>query len=200
MKKNLIVVALIFLLLPSAAFASLLSIGPTVVYNVPVGDVEDIEDIAEDFDVDKLSYGAEARVRVLFLQAGIVGTVTPGSHADEFAIGGLVTAGVNFDLGPVGLGLGLGPRINAKHTDTGWKITDSENNEINAENFGHVLKNAPLAYRANVDLNLGGITLGLTYTIDTSYKLSNSSAIENLAPDFENNAGRFGVSVLFNLL
>ncbi|AEC02553.1 hypothetical protein [Parasphaerochaeta coccoides] len=200
MKKNLIVVGLILLLLPTAAFASVFSFGPSVVYNVPVGEVDALGDIVEDFDVAKLSYGAEARVRLFFLQAGVVALVTPGSDADNFGFAGLLTAGVNFDLGLVGIGLGMGPRVNAKHAGNEWKITDHAGNNVTAENLEHVFKNAPMVYRANVDFNLGGITVGLTYTIDTKYKFAEPSKVENLAPDFKENAGRIGVSFLLNIL
>ncbi len=200
MKKSFLLVALVLLLIPTTAFASLLSVGPTAVYNVPIGDVDAAEAAAQNFDAGKISYGADLRLRILFLQAGVVGLVTPGSHAQDFSIAGLVTAGVNFDLGPVALGLGLGPRLNVQRDNNDWKVTDASGNYINSTSFKDVFMNAPLVYRLNADLNLGGITLGATYTIDSSYKLSDAKNIAALAPDFENNAGRFGVSVLFNFL
>jgi hypothetical protein len=58
--------------------------------------------------------------------------------------------------------------------------------------------NAPMTYRAMVDFMLGGISVGASYMVDTTYTFKNASAVDDLVNcDWE--SGKLGVSLLLNI-
>ncbi|WP_320128121.1 hypothetical protein [uncultured Sphaerochaeta sp.] len=209
-KKFLITLMVVCVLLPAALSAAVadLSIGATAMYGG--GNGQDVfEQIqAGDFsgfsDVSNYTFGVDVRVKLLIAEVDVVGmynkTEVSGTAYHEFST--LVTGGVSLDLlGIARLGLGIGPRFLITIDENGNTVLfDSNGTPItNNEGFGNALMNSPVAYRATLDFNLGGIMAGLNYTLDSNYTFADGASVGELFNVSPEN-GKVGVSILFSLL
>jgi hypothetical protein len=196
-------------LLPAALSAAIvdLSLGATAQYNKNLEAIKtDLDN--EDFwpglgDFKNYTIGADVRIKLLIAEVDVVGTFanTTRDGVDYTEISALTTAGISMDLlGLARLGFGLGPRFRVLIDDAGKaQVIASDNSTVNTwENFGDAFVKSPVAYRATVDFNLGGLMLGLNYTLDTLYTFENAQDVNKLF-EADLDDGKFGVSLLFSL-
>lgn len=189
--KRVLVVIMILVFTVQAITAGLISFGfgAHALNTIPV--VDDVVDMgtAEDW-----KFGAEMRLGVLFLDAGINGQFT---SADRFD--GLVTFGTSlsiFDL--LHLGVGAGPAFALAKTDAGeigWIQIDEDGVSHNSNDFTQVFNEGLLHYRVHGDLKLGRFSLGVTYQVPSmGYTLQNEKVL-GLRPDWDQ--ALIGTSLLF---
>lgn len=206
MKKTLFTLAIILIIVPATLSAGLIdfSVGATAQYKSPFDASEEIslEDGMADFE--NYALGADIRTRILFAEVDVTALYEQVEVDDVMthAASGLVTGGLSLDfLGLARIGLGLGPRVTAIYPEGGEvSFVDSEGDELTAENLAEALMQSPLTWRATADLNLGGILVGLNYTVDSNgFTLEGSDFAKLLPGDSDWNEGRIGASVLITL-
>lgn len=203
MKKTILIMAMVLLLVPAGLFAGLfdLSLGATAQYQGPFDVTSDIEWADGMSEIENYAFGGDIRMRLLFAEVGIMGLY---SQLDEgYKINGIVTGGLSLDLlGLVRVGLGMGPRMTATNVDGTWTVFGPGNEEVTeGTDFEAAFMNAPMTYRATVDLKLGKILLGLNYTVDSNgftFEDPDPTTLMPTADAWGN--GRIGASVLFTLL
>ncbi|MGD1823136.1 MAG: hypothetical protein ACPKM0_10305 [Pleomorphochaeta sp.] len=176
-----------------------LSIGGTAQYQFSADDT--VSGSEEDFfDIENYKFGAEARVKLLLVEASdiaLVGTTDDGG----VQISNLMTAGVSFDLlNLVRVGVGLGPKFEVNFNDDGT-VTDAWGDEFV---FTDIFMKSNCTYKANVDFLLGGLTLSANYTVDSQgFNINNivndEFTMEDLAPA-DWGQGQFGIAVLISLI
>ncbi|TFH03689.1 MAG: hypothetical protein E4H09_04810 [Spirochaetales bacterium] len=172
MRRLLVLIAV--LLLPAAAFAQL-QIGGTGLYNYPIM----TPGATDEIDISNFTFGADARLKILFFQVSALGLVTPGSDTlgTPTSIDLVIDGGISFDLLLFRVGLGVGPNL---RIDLG-EGTDPVGYGLNV--------------KATADVMLGGLSVGLTYL--NKFELDFSQAEELLDQDYS--TGLLGVSLLFSL-
>lgn len=189
--KRFLVVVMLTAFAVSAVSAGLISFGigvnalntiPTDGETVEIGTLED------------WNFGAEMRLGVLFLEAGVSGRFTGNNQFK-----GLVTAGTSmslFDLLHVGIGAGPAMGIKDTNGEIGWFYTDENGSEAVAGNdLAKAFRNGLLHYRAHGDLKLGRLSFGVTYEVPSSgYTLENNDVLE-IGPQWDK--ALVGASVLF---
>jgi hypothetical protein len=207
MKRKFLVTLLVgCVLLPAALSAAIvdLSLGATAQYKPTLGTIKASAD-ADDFSgfskFENYALGADVRLKLLIAEVDLVGMFSQTTD-DYTKIELLTTAGISLDLlGFARLGFGLGPNwIIEMNNDTGdFIMREKETNKITTlDNFGDTFINSPVAYRATVDFNLGGLMLGLNYTLETQYTFKNAQEVNKLF-EAKMDDGKFGVSLLFSL-
>jgi hypothetical protein len=203
MKKTILILTMVLLLVPAGLFAGVfdLSLGVTAQnkmgYDATSGEFD--EDMFT--DVENYAFGGDIRMRLLFAEVGIMGLYSQ-TAAEETRIDGILTGGLSLDLlGLVRVGLGMGPRMTVVEETGGWKVYGPDNTAIDEDtDFESALMNAPMTYRATVDLKLGKILLGLNYTVDSNGFTFDEPNPANLMPDDAAwGNGRIGASVLFTI-
>lgn len=203
MKKTILIMAMVLLLVPAGLFAGLfdLSLGATAQYQGPFDVTSDIEWADGMSEIENYAFGGDVRMRLLFAEVGVMGLY---SQLEEgYKINGIVTGGLSLDLlGLVRVGLGMGPRMTATNIDGTWAVYGPENEEVTeGTDFEAAFMNAPMTYRATVDLKLGKILLGLNYTVDSDGFTFENPDPTTLMPSADSwGNGRIGASVLFTLL
>ncbi len=209
-RKFLVTLLVVCVLLPAALSAAIvdLSLGATAQYKPTLGAIKASAD-ADDFTgfskFENYALGADVRLKLLIAEVDLVGMFSQStvSGVDYTKIELLSTAGISMDLlGFARLGFGLGPNwIIEMNNDTGEFVMFEKSNPtvpVPLENFGDTFINSPVAYRATVDFNLGGLMLGLNYTLETDYTFKNAQEVNKLF-DADMDDGKFGVSLLFSL-
>lgn len=187
--KKFTVAILVVLLLPATLFAGV-SLGATLQYGN--GSVGDFNTIVEEGSIEfsKISFGMDARFRIAVAELDAQLVYQPVT--DGFSIGGLVTAGVSFDIANlVRLGVGLGyDMAYIKSGDTqGFYVGGYS---LNKKSLG----DATLNYRVTADVLLGSVSVGAFYKIPTNgYHFSEAGDLAKLAPQFDK--GTVGASVLY---
>ena len=199
-KKIGILLAIFCLVIPMGLTAKVLdfNIGATTQYKLKADDVVKI-DIDDLLDIENYSFGAEAKVKFLFLEVSDIALI--GSDGDDgFNVSNLMTAGLSFDfLNLIRVGVGLGPEFEMNFNKDG-EVYDDAGKIVK---FKDIFMRANGTYKANVDFLLGGLTLSANYTVPSQgfniqNIVKNGFNVADLAPkDFED--GRFGVSVLISL-
>ena len=169
--RRILLLTVLFLL-PVALFAQL-QVGGTALYNYPLsGDAGDASAVTpSDF-----TFGADARLKILFFQGSGLALFTPGSETVPGNIDIFLDGGVSFDVAMLRLGLGVGPNF---RVPLGEGATTG---------FG-------LNVKATADLMLGDLSLGLSYL--NKFELDFSQAEQLLDQDYSQ--GLLGVSLLFTL-
>lgn len=200
-KKIGILLAIFCLVIPMGLTAKVLdfNIGATTQYKLKADDAVEI-DIDDLLDIENYSFGAEAKVKFLFLEVSDIALI--GSDGDDgFNVSNLMTAGLSFDfLNLIRVGVGLGPEFEINFKSNGDILDDAGNPFIK---FTDIFMRANGTYKANVDFLLGGLTLSANYTVPSQgfniqNIVKNGFNVADLAPkDFKD--GRFGVSVLISL-
>ena len=203
-KKFLLVMLVTVMLVPSFLFAKAFSfsLGGVAMYNVLAGEVTD--DYSQMGKIENYNFGADLRLKLLMFDITAMGLYNGKSTTAGYPeISGIVTAGLAFDLADfIRVGVGIGPRLSAKRNEGEWKVyqgsSDGGDVNINQSNFKNVFMNAPMTYRAMVDFMLGGISVGASYMVDTTYTFKNAGAVDDLVNcDWE--SGKLGVSLLLNI-
>ena len=199
-KKFWVLVLAICVLLPITLSAEVvdLSIGGTAQYGVAAGNVGD--EVGEQLvDLENYRFGAEARVKLLILEATDIALFGPTD--DGWEVSNLMTVGLSFDLlNLVRLGVALGPEFIVNFNDDAT-ITDTDGDEFD---FADIFMKANCTYKVNADILLGGITLSANYTVPSKgFNIQNivdgGFTADSLSPEaFED--GRFGISVLISLI
>ncbi|MDX9984317.1 hypothetical protein, partial [Sphaerochaeta sp.] len=202
-RKFLVTLLVVCVLLPAALSAAIvdLSLGATAQYKPTLGTIKASAD-ADDFSgfskFENYALGADVRLKLLIAEVDLVGMFSQTTD-DYTKIELLTTAGISLDLlGFARLGFGLGPNwIIEMNNDTGdFIMREKETNKITTlDNFGDTFINSPVAYRATVDFNLGGLMLGLNYTLETQYTFKNAQEVNKLFEAMMD-VGKFGVSLL----
>ncbi len=206
MKKTLITLAIILIVVPATLSAGLIdfSVGATAQYKNDFdasGEITWNEDMAK---LENYAFGADIRTRVLFAEVDVAAMYEQVLVDDvqTHAVSGLVTGGLSLDfLGLVRVGLGLGPKVTASYPE-GGEVTfiGPDGQPLTADNFSEALMGSPLTWRATADLNLGGILVGLNYTIDSNEFTLEETDFAKLMPGEDQWAtGRIGASVLITL-
>ncbi|MDT4761900.1 hypothetical protein [Sphaerochaeta sp. PS] len=210
MKKRLIVLLIVVcVLLPATLSAAMvdLSIGATALYNQTFTQMQtafDAEDYTGFSTFENYAFGADVRMKILLAEVDLVGMFgqeTIGG-TDYTTISVLTAGGISLDiLNFARLGFAMGPRFNVYiDSATGEaQVKDSNNVLVDWNNFGDAFLKSPVAYRATVDFDLGGLMLGLNYTVDTLYTFENWDKVQDLF-DADPNGGKVGISLLFSLL
>ncbi|MFA6845742.1 MAG: hypothetical protein WCR02_08455 [Sphaerochaetaceae bacterium] len=200
-KKGLLVVFLVLVLLSSTLSAKAIGInvGGTALYNVKAGEISGTSGFA---DIKNYNFGADVRVKLLVFNITAMGLYNGKTTIEDVnmqEISGLVTAGLAFDLvDTIRIGVGLGPRLRALTSDwKTWKVMQGTET-VTANNFQDVFLNAPMTYRATVDFLLGGIALGVSYQVDSTYTFKDWKNVKKLT-DIDLTSGKFGASVMFNI-
>ncbi len=208
-KRFLVALIVVCVLLPATLSAAMvgLSIGATAQYNKSFAEIQtsiDNNNLSDELaKIENYAFGADVRLKLLLAEVdlvGMFGTKTVGPK-DYTQISVLTSVGISLDILNVArVGFGMGPRFNVLIDDSGNAvIEDSTGNGVDSlDGFGDAFINSPVAYRATVDFNLGGMMLGLNYTVDTAYTFKNAEKVQDLfdAPD----SGKVGVSFLFSLI
>ncbi len=203
MKKVLIMLTIIMMLVPAAAFAGLFdfSVGATAQYKLPYNANTSSWEWEDGMTkVENYTFGADIRTRLLFAEVDVVALydqITPDIHT----LSSLVTGGISLDLlGLVRIGLGLGPRLRVEFGDE-VAFYDANGDELeDAENFTDALMKSDLTWRATVDLKLGKVLVGLNYTVDSKgFKIEDNNFADLLPGESQWNSGRIGVSALFTI-
>jgi hypothetical protein len=199
MKKRLSILLILLLIVSTGLFAGILnlSVGATAQYKISATEVSDAEFMG---DIENWAFGPDVRLRLLFAEVGVTGLYSPredGGHV----LSGLMTGGVSFDvLGMLRIGLGLGPRIAASFDkDFGHPQIFVAGEGLVDSTFGEAFMNAPMTYRATVDFKLSKFLIGLNYTIDSDGFTFANTDFGSLVPNFKDNPGKIGVSVLFSI-
>lgn len=200
-KKFWVLVLAICVLLPITLSAEVvdLSIGGTAQYGVAAGNVGD--EVGEQLvDLENYRFGAEARVKLLILEASDIALFGPTD--DGWEVSNLMTVGLSFDLlNLVRLGVALGPEFIVNFNDDG-KIYQEDG--VTLFDFADIFMKANCTYKVNADILLGGITLSANYTVPSKgFNIQNivdgGFTADSLSPEaFED--GRFGISVLISLI
>ena len=158
MKKTLILV-LVLAFIPLLTFAEL-GLGASAFFNSPVliGQEPTVSELRE----GGFTFGADARFKFLkFLQLEALGLLTVGDSVTSIDL--YADAGLAFDLAFLRLSLGAGPTVFFILSD----VTDQTLLGFNA--------------KANADIKLGRISLGLSYIIglivDGGIKLDKSTGM-----------------------
>ena len=200
MKKTIMIVLVVLLVAPMGLFAGIFdfSVGATAQYTKAfdaTGEIEFEEGMA---DIENYVFGADIRTRLLFAEVGLMALYSQAE--DGFNLDGVLTGGISLDLlGLLRVGLGMGPRLSANFQEDGTVVVYGPTGPLDeGTDFEAAFMNAPMTYRATVDLKLGNVLLGLNYTVDSSgYTFGNMEETDKLVPNWEQ--GRIGASVLFTL-
>jgi len=206
MKKTLFTLAIILIIVPATLSAGLIdfSVGATAQYKSPYNVSEELTWDEGMADFENYAFGADIRTRVLFAEVDVTAMYEQVEIDDVMthAASGLITGGLSLDfLGLARVGLGLGPRVTATYPE-GGEVTfvDQSGTELTADNFADALMQSPLTWRATADINLGGILVGLNYTIDSNdFTLEETDFAKLLPGETQWETGRIGASVLITL-
>lgn len=196
MKKKLLVVLMIIVLVPAMLSAKVFgfNVGATTQYNIGVGNMTAASDLTK---LANWNFGADLRVKVLVFgitAMGLYGGKATIDAAEYQTISGIVTAGLMFDIADVvRLGIGMGPRMSVYTNGKDWKVCDVNGAVVSN---GNAFLEAPMSYRATVDVLLGPVALGVGYIVDSSFSFSNKDW-KKLAPVWKE--GRLSASVMFNI-
>ncbi|MCK9347650.1 MAG: hypothetical protein RBQ89_05885 [Sphaerochaeta sp.] len=206
-KKSMVLLLIVCVMLPTALSAAVvdLSLGVTAQYKENLGSIKtQLDD--DDFDglsnFDNYALGADLRVKLLIAEVDLVGKFSQETiNSVEYTkIETLSTVGLSMDLlGFARIGFGLGPNwIVRMDNNTGtFTIFDESDNPQDLDTLGDTFINSPVAYRATVDFNLGGIMLGLNYTLETDYTFKNAQNVNELFSKPLDD-GTVGVSLLWS--
>jgi len=211
MKKRILVLLIVVcVLLPATLSAALvdLSIGATARYDKSFAEIQtsiDAETYGDELaKIENYAFGADVRLKLLLAEVDLVGMFGSATKlgVDYTTISVLTSAGISLDiLNLARIGFGMGPRFNVWiDKDGNTVIEDSNGTGVDTmDGFSEAFINSPVAYRATLDFNLGGMMLGLNYTVDTAYTFKNAEKVQDLF-DAPLDSGKVGISFLISLI
>lgn len=191
MKKKVLAVLMVAVLVSGAAFASILQIGPAVQYGMPVGDIRPDKNALT--TLGNYQFGADMRVNVALFNLNAMALYGFDAGTSTHVFDTTLTAGIRIGLPFVEVGAGVGPSLTFATGD----FRDFNVNGYPVSDFLNVLKNSSLAYRFNVTVPVGPVSIGAVYTVGTELTFADFD-FKHILPDFSK--GRISVSCLFNLL
>lgn len=202
MKKTMLVLIVVLLLVPAGLFAGILdfSIGATAQYNGAVAFEEGFEWQEGMAEIENYEFGPDLRLRLLFAEVGVAGLYSPTTSGGH-RISGIMTGGLSLDLlGLLRVGVGMGPRMAIEFSEDFGTATvyAQDGTTVVGDNFEAAFMNAPMSYRATVDLKLGRILFGVNYIIESNGFTFADENYEDMLPDFSQ-PGTIGVSALFTI-
>lgn len=201
MKKKIAII-LLLVSFAASAFAGIFEfdIGATAQYQVKAESIK--MDGLKDVNTGQFLFGPELRVKIAFFQLDTAMLYVPGPKNNplyKHELSGLITAGVAFDIADiVRIGIGMGPRVLTRWDNNNKIIVlDSNGNTIpmTSDAFSAV-GNSTLAYKADIDLLLGSLLIGLDYTVDSSMTF-NDPSWKGALPDFKK--GKVGITAMFRI-
>ena len=187
MKKILIALLCIFCVLPVFALSTEVNLGLVGQQNNTLESTLDLESEQIKVDFNQFNFGAVADAKVAIADVNMTAFCT---KVDEInVLNGVLSGNVVLDIVFVRVGLGLGVNY----------LFDAENG---FRFVGGDFLNANLSLRAEVDVVLGDLKVGLYGTVPTLYTLSNITSFKYSDVDLENfwKAAVVGISVKSNLL
>jgi len=185
-----------------------LSIGATARYDKSFAEIQtsiDAETYGDELaKIENYAFGADVRLKLLLAEIDLVGMFGSATKlgVDYTTISVLTSAGISLDILNIArLGFGMGPRFNVWiDKDGNTVIEDSSGTGVDSmDGFSEAFINSPVAYRATLDFNLGGMMLGLNYTVDTAYTFKNAEKVQDLF-DAPLDSGKVGISFLISLI
>ena len=164
MSKKIIVVCIAALLISGSAFASVLQLGGSATWGVPV-DFDSSEPVSiSDIEFGKYSIGLDARLNVGFFQ--FQGEMR-GSFSEDLLLkeyGYYLASSLRFDIFFLDLTAGLGMRIGvAKNGET----NDWEYNGQSKTDAASVFSTGEFYYRAGLGIDFGPASLELQAMVPT---------------------------------
>jgi hypothetical protein len=141
--KRALLAALVFVLLPIAAFAEL-GIGAAAFYNSPVLLGQDVDE--DQLNVDQFTFGADLRLKLSILQGEALALYATGDGVQSLNI--YLDAGLVVDILMLRLSAGLGPNFIFNIDESDKPVQAGFNAKVSA------------------DVKLGPISAGLSYIMD----------------------------------
>ena len=173
MKKILIALLCVLCLAPVFAGTLEVDLGIIGQYNSTLGDtLEESNNFQEfKFDINDFNFGATADVK--FTIADVNATAFVTKVEDKAILNGLLSGNVVLDIFFVRVGVGLG--VNYLYdVDNGFRFVGGD------------FLNANLSVRAEVDVLLGNLRVGLYGYVPTLYTLSNITTFKYDEVDLQN--------------
>lgn len=197
-KKIVVLVLAILLVLPASIFAMDLiglRVGPAAMLNAPIS-IDGLDpDYFTTLTLDDFTFGVDARLNLSILEGNVMALVTPETLDNEIIgayLDAYINAGVSIELlSLLKVGIFAGPMFSFYVDESG--VSGGPESEDD-------LLSAGLNLRLTADVNLGGISVGATYIVETDVLIGDLIAGEVSPEDvFVNPMGKAGVSVLFSL-
>lgn len=187
MKKILIALLCVLCLTPVFALSTEINLGLVGQLNNTLDSTLDIEAEQIKVDFNQFNFGAVADVKVTIADVNMTAFCTKVDEVN--VLNGVLSGNVVLDIFFVRVGLGLGVNY----------LFDAENG---FRFVGGDFLNANLSLRAEVDVVLGDLKVGLYGTVPTLYTLSNITSFQYSDIDLQNfwKAAVVGISVKSNLL
>ena len=201
MNKKIIVVCIAALLISGSAFASVLQLGGSATWGVPV-DFDSSEPVSiSDIEFGKYSIGFDARLNVGFfqLQAAMRGSFSEDLLLKEY--GYYLASSLRFDIFFLDLTAGLGMRIGvAKNGET----NDWEYNGQSKTDAASVFSTGEFYYRAGLGIDFGPASLELQAMVPTGGASIESmstndgrSVFQVIGPQFDRTRISVGITANF---
>jgi hypothetical protein len=147
--------------------------------------------------VDFGSYriGAEARVGVLFVEASVSALYNDHAGADAL-FEGLATIGLDMSIFNIlHFGLGIGPYFGISETPEGFALLYGDSGDLYpAANLQEIVVGSTVYFRAHGDLQLGKLSVGVTYQVPTNGYVLGGNPLA-LLPIWED--ARYGATAMF---
>ena len=187
MKKILIALLCVFCVLPVFALSTEINLGIVGQQNNTLDSTLDLEAEQIKVDFNQFNFGAVADVKVTIADVNMTAFCTKVDEVN--VLNGVLSGNVVLDIFFVRVGVGLGVNY----------LFDVENG---FRFVGGDFLNANLSLRAEVDLVLGDLKVGLYGTVPTLYTLSNITSFKYSDIDLQNfwKAAVVGIAVKSNLL
>ena len=174
--KRTVFALLLCMILPLGAYALGFYVGPNVYYSSLVRPADVVAMDTAGLNLADFSFGGEARLIAGPFWGSALGLYAPGDSNMPHHIDIMLDAGLGLSLGPVHLGVGIGPNFGL----------DFGNNAAQAFRTGANL-------RVTGDIVLGPVLLGLNWISEVQFTRA------SIAEAFVNPYGKLGVSLLFGL-
>ena len=165
-----------------------------------IGESKDFSENIEvsDFNISDYKMGAEARLKVAFVE----GSVSALLDEDNSAIETLFTFGLNLNIFKVfDLALGVGPKFSYNFTedrDPYWSRSDNQNSYGEVGSFGEAFKEGIFHYRAHTDFVLGPLSAGLYWSVPTQGFSFCSNNFSQFLPEWDQL--KMGISLMLYLI
>lgn len=184
--KRIVVLALILTLTLTAAFASILQVGPAFTYKGNASNLVKEEELKK-LSIDDFGVGADLRVNVFFLQLKATGTV--GTNFSS-TFNAATIASVNLRFAPSFFDIAIGPAVglDIAHRDDEWTF-----NGVKLDDGFNILNSSKLYYHASLGFNVGLIGINVTAYLPTTGTFKESFSMKPAWQDT-----RVMASVLFN--
>ncbi|MDD4011524.1 MAG: hypothetical protein PHI83_05220 [Sphaerochaetaceae bacterium] len=193
--KKLLAALLLAAILPAVAFAGLIDVG----FGTNISTVQTVSETFEGFDAVKLGFGPEARLKIFFIELNAK-AVLNANQEDVLMLHGTVGASLCLEAGPFRIGVGA---------QSEGIVFGSMNGELIGPNFissqdfeRSIFENFNDTYlylRANADIKLGRLLLGVDYIVPTDFLFGAAEKDFSLLLPQDWAAGKLSISLLYCL-